>query len=427
LQLIRAPVGRYFCPVALPWFRFRRSDSPVNRLRRSAYAFNEGTARRRLPLRTLRYLVAWPFVVIRRAAAATKTSGPQVVAEGGPGRWQQFAAMVGLGLANNITPKSYYLFQLWRPEQRFRADSYVQDFEGRWILNAINQGKDLAVVDDKTRFAEFCARHDLATVPILAEFGPGGSETWAIAPGVLPRSDLFVKQSAATAVAGAGAECWSYENARDTWRRAPEDLGEQALVERLRQLGYRARIVLQQRLRNHEQVACFSLKALCTVRVVTLKTAGRPAEHFRSCLRMPLGDAEVDHPVHGGLAAPLLPRGVLGAAVGNRVGSSYENHPATAARIAGSTLPFFDDAVTLAVRAHELAGISAAIGWDIAITPSGPLLLEGNSVWGTDVMQTSFRQPLGDTDIIGDLQRLMDEQADHQGPRFRKGSAPASS
>jgi hypothetical protein len=79
------------------------------------------------------------------------------------------------------------------------------------------------------------------------------------------------------------------------------------------------------------------------------------------------------------------------------------------------------------VRAHELAGISAAIGWDIAITPSGPLLLEGNSVWGTDVMQTSFRQPLGDTDIIGDLQRLMDEQADHQGPRFRKGSAPASS
>ncbi len=408
--LIRAPVGRYFCPVSLPWFRFRDRDSPVNRLRRAAYAFNEGTARRRLPLRTLRYAVSWPLIALARAIAATRTYGSLVAAEGGPPRWRQLAAMLRSGITDNFTPKSYYLFQLWRPERAAHADRYIQDFEGRWIINAINRVKDLAVIDDKARFAVFCARHGLPTVPILAEFGPGGAETWSGPTGELPRGDVFVKQSAATAVAGAGAECWSYDRLRGCWRRGEQALDAQALLERLRRLGSRARIVLQLRVHNHEKVGVFSLRALCTVRAVTIKSQGKPAAHVRSCLRMPTGDAEVDHPVHGGLAAPVLPGGILGAAVGNVVGPPYASHPATGARIEGSELPFFAAVVALTEQAHDLAGVSAAIGWDIAITPDGPLLLEGNSVWGTDVMQTSFGQPLGDTDLIDALQNLMDDR-----------------
>lgn len=405
--LVKAPSRRYFCPVSLPWFGFRRGTAAVDRLRRDAYAFNEGSARRRLPLRRLRYVVAWPFTVVLHAASALRSHGAGVVAEGGPGRGRQFVALVALGLARNVTPKSYYLFQLWRPERSARARDYIQDFEGRWILNAINRGKGLALVDDKARFAEFCVRHGLPTVPILVEFGPGGAEAWGTAQRRLPRVDLFVKQSAATAVAGAGAECWTYAQAADSWRRGNDELDEQALLGRLRRLGATARVVVQERMHNHPVVGAFSLKALCSLRAVTVMRPGRRATHFRSCLRMPVGDAEVDHPVHGGLAAPVFEDGVLGAAAGNIVGPAFARHPATGARIEGSPLPFFAQAVALAVRAHELAGIPAAIGWDIALTPAGPVLLEGNSVWGTDVMQTSFAEPLGSTVLVGWLQELM--------------------
>jgi hypothetical protein len=122
---------------------------------------------------------------------------------------------------------------------------------------------------------------------------------------------------------------------------------------------------------------------------------------------MPIGDADVDHPVHGGLAAPIRAGGVLGAAVGNVVGPAWADHPATRGRIAGTPLPHADAAIALAVRAHDAAAIDAAIGWDIAITPAGPCFLEANSVWGTDVMQTSFDEPLGDTPIVADLVELI--------------------
>lgn len=407
-ELISAPVGRYFCPASLPWFTFRRSSHAIDRLRRDGYSFNERTSRRLLPLRTLRYVVKWPVVSLVRAATAVALSGAKVARQGGPPRVRQFASIFALSLGRNVTPKSYHLFQLWRADRRKKVALYIQDFEARWILEAIHCGKDLTIIDDKARFAGFCAHHGLPTIPILAEFGPGKAESWAGADRHLSRHDLFVKQSAATAYAGAGAECWRYTAPLDRWSRGDELLSEEALLEHLRQLGARTRIVLQPRVRNHPDVEDLSLGALCSLRVVTVRLPGRAATHFRSCLRMPAGGQEVDHPVRGGIAAPVLAGAVLGPGAANVVGPPFVVHPATGARIEGRTVPHFTEAVRLALQAHDRVGIASAIGWDIAITPDGPVFLEGNSGWGMDVMQTSFGEPLGDTSLIGDLQILMD-------------------
>jgi hypothetical protein len=250
--------------------------------------------------------------------------------------------------------------------------------------------------------------HGLPTIPILAELGPGSAESWSGNPGTLPHEDLFIKQAAASAVAGAGAECWIYDGSGECWTRNGERLGDDALLDRLRRQGARARILVQPRVRNHERIAGFSLKALCSIRAVTVRQPRRSATHFRSCLRMPAGAADVDHPVHGGLAAPIRPGGILGPAVANVVGPPFRRHPATGAQIEGSRVPYYEEAVSLAVRAHDLLDIDAAIGWDIAITPDGPVFLESNSGWGTDVMQTSFDEPLGLTDLVVRLQDLID-------------------
>jgi hypothetical protein len=39
----------------------------------------------------------------------------------------------------------------------------------------------------------------------------------------------------------------------------------------------------------------------------------------------------------------------------------------------------------------------ACVGWDVALTPSGPVLIEANFAPGVTTLQTPFDTPLGDT------------------------------
>jgi hypothetical protein len=58
----------------------------------------------------------------------------------------------------------------------------------------------------------------------------------------------------------------------------------------------------------------------------------------------------------------------------------------------------------LAERAHRVTRDRVLVGWDIAITPSGPLLLEGNSYPDTHYPQRIYRRPYGEM-RVGDLLR----------------------
>ena len=74
-----------------------------------------------------------------------------------------------------------------------------------------------------------------------------------------------------------------------------------------------------------------------------------------------------------------------------------ERHPDTGAVIAGHTLPLWEEAVAVTLRAHDAEPVSPAIGWDVALTPEGPVLLEANFISGADIMPAPSGRPLGST------------------------------
>lgn len=65
----------------------------------------------------------------------------------------------------------------------------------------------------------------------------------------------------------------------------------------------------------------------------------------------------------------------------------YADHPLTGAAFKGAELPCWEQCLDLLRRAVPLAGKISNIGWDVAITENGPLIIEANTIPGFNSAQ----------------------------------------
>jgi len=129
---------------------------------------------------------------------------------------------------------------------------------------------------------------------------------------------------------------------------------------------------------------------------VTCLDEDRVPEVVAAVFRMSIGRNRTIDNIHaGGIAGAInLETGSLGIASNlgfdDRLGW-LTHHPDTAAQIEGTVLPMWSDVRRLATSAHNVFDDRVLIGWDIAITASGPLIIEGNSSPCVDLMQRPLR------------------------------------
>lgn len=57
------------------------------------------------------------------------------------------------------------------------------------------------------------------------------------------------------------------------------------------------------------------------------------------------------------------------------------NHPLTNVEVIGFQLPYWDQCMELVIKAANLVPENRSIGWDVAVTEDGPVLIEGNHNW----------------------------------------------
>ena len=89
----------------------------------------------------------------------------------------------------------------------------------------------------------------------------------------------------------------------------------------------------------------------------------------------------------------------------------FERHPVTGTHITGHRLSCWNEIVELTVRAHQEFGAFHSIGWDVAITDKGLVLIEGNHDWGTMIAQYPGPAPLGWTRLPEDVRQCFDAPA----------------
>ena len=61
-----------------------------------------------------------------------------------------------------------------------------------------------------------------------------------------------------------------------------------------------------------------------------------------------------------------------------------ETHPKTGHSLVNFRVPYWQAARDMVIDAARKFAPIKTIGWDVAITPDGPVIIEGNTSWGID-------------------------------------------
>lgn len=157
------------------------------------------------------------------------------------------------------------------------------------------------------------------------------------------------------------------------------------------------RYLLQQRIQQHETLSALHASSVNTVRLITFANAAG-VELFAAAMRIGTHGKSVDNWAAGGVIVGIDPKcgelrgeGFHKPGYGGRV----QRHPDSGIVFEGFKIPYFTEAVALVSRLHGYLRDIHSIGWDVAITPDGPTIIEGNDDWEGGipmVLERDFRQ-----------------------------------
>ena len=90
------------------------------------------------------------------------------------------------------------------------------------------------------------------------------------------------------------------------------------------------------------------------------------------------------------------------------LGIVYTQHPNTGITIQGYQLPYVKEAIEMVKKAALVVPQIRYVGWDVAVTPNGPIIIEGNTYCAHDFWQLPPHTP-DKIGMIPTLQKLVPE------------------
>jgi hypothetical protein len=148
--------------------------------------------------------------------------------------------------------------------------------------------------------------------------------------------------------------------------------------------------IIQERIKNQNpEFAVFHPQSINTVRIITVKK-GNDINVIGSFLRMGVNGSYTDNSSSGGIACGIhLENGSLEkyGMFKPEFGTKCARHPNTGVIFEGYKIPKWREIVEYVKRAHSLFYGLHSIGWDVAVTDDGVMIVEGNDNWNTSGVQ----------------------------------------
>ena len=138
-------------------------------------------------------------------------------------------------------------------------------------------------------------------------------------------------------------------------------------------------------LEQHSEMARLHPSSVNTVRVLTIQ-----GKICSAVLRMGVGGGFVDNGCSGGIFAGMdVDTGIVTTKGADLMEHRFLLHPTTGVTIPGFQVPMWEEIRDTVAQAVELVPDAVIIGWDVALAPDGPVLIEGNAYPSVQIMQTA--------------------------------------
>ena len=146
----------------------------------------------------------------------------------------------------------------------------------------------------------------------------------------------------------------------------------------------RAGRLIEAFLDQHPDLAWFNETSVNTLRLLVYARPGERAHVVGAYLRIGRQGAIVDNHGAGGILAGVdLATGRVGIAY-DTAHEPHTHHPDTGRPIEGRVLPYWAESKALAERTLDAFPMMRFAGFDVAVTPTGPAVIEINNFPGTD-------------------------------------------
>lgn len=147
------------------------------------------------------------------------------------------------------------------------------------------------------------------------------------------------------------------------------------------------RIFLEELVVQHPDMNKLCDKSVNTMRIMTFNNNGNP-EIIWMGLRVGNGINAIDNFHAKGMAINIDIK--TGKLLGNAIDkdlNEYEYHPKTKVKFDGFQIPCFEEAKEMVLEASLESDKILVVGWDVAISDKGPVIIEGNRRPGFDIVQ----------------------------------------
>jgi len=315
--------------------------------------------------------------------------------------WRQFIDLFLLFYRHGLDAQAYYMFELYRPEYWPHAGGYLTRYETKngimkLLTWQVSDYEHRTILADKLGFAAFCKGIGVATPPLL---GIARDGVLTLEPGSDDNldQDLFIKPVKSKGSRGIDV----FRNVAPGRYRDEDgaEIDRATLTARVAERSKERALMVQQRLSNHPDIADLADQSLMAIRVITCKSNFDQKAIVTYAFIRVITRLEPSWPVTYELGIAVdLATGKLGPATGDKekwLLEWWDVHPVTGAQVTGRQMPHWEEIKAIALKAHDAAQGRLLVGWDIAVTPDGPLVLEGNSYPDVDFPQRVCRVGIG--------------------------------
>ena len=279
------------------------------------------------------------------------------------------ADMINCALQRNVGYLDYRVFGFANNRSKENRATYMTMNHNSCLSKKLNDRSAISVFIDKEKFNEKFRSYIGRDYLFLPDCDARALKTFC-------SDKAFVFAKVTSSFGGQGIE-----------RLCTADISDyDALYNRLTE---EKKFLLEEAIIQHSEMERLSPKSVNTLRIVTILHDGE-AKYVYSLIRMGNGKNFVDNISSGGMYALLDDQGRISErAFCDKTMQFYECHPVSGVRFSDFTVPYFREAIEMCKQAATVEPRVGYVGWDAAITPDGPVLVEGNHLPSYEMCQNS--------------------------------------